>query len=233
MELFLIDAIGPIFRGYDRKRVNWSKIPFMHLANATEDDWAAINAELRTFTRGVTAQGYNAVTLHDLAHLAHHPLHEPDVTARISILREKITGFFNLLRDEFCLKVHLTTDVLPMTPAVAAGIGDNPLALNQYYRDPVYRVLNDFPQLSGLILRIGESDGNDVNDPIRTRLHLRDAKETNRLLHDLLPEFEKRGRDLIFRTWAVGATASAISFGTAIPSRKCSPAWIRRDSSFR
>ena len=198
MELFLIDAIGPIFRGYDRKRVNWSKIPFMHLANATEDDWAAINAELRTFTRGVTAQGYNAVTLDDLAH---HPLHEPDVTARISILREKFTGFFNLLRDEFCLKVHLTTDVLPMTPAVAAGIDDNPLAINQYYRDLVCQVLDDFPLLSGLILRIGESDGNDVNDPIRT--------------------------------WAVGATASAISFGTAIPSRKCSPAWIRRDSSFR
>ncbi len=205
MELFLIDAIGPFFRGYDRKRVNWSKIPFMHLANATEDDWAVIREELRTFARNITAQGYNAVTLDDLAHLAHHPLHEPDVTARISLLREKFTGFFNLLRDEYNLKVYLTTDVLPMTPAVAAGLGDNPLALNQYYRDLACQVLDDFPQLSGLILRIGESDGNDVNDPIRTRLHLRDAKETNRLLRDLLPEFEKRSRDLIFRTWTVGA----------------------------
>jgi hypothetical protein len=205
MELFLIDAIGPFFRGYDRKRVNWSKIPFMHLANASEDDWAAINEELRTFARNVTTQGYNSVTLDDLAHLAHHPLHEPEVTDRISRLREKFTGFFNLLRDEYNLKVYLTTDVLPMTPAVAAGIGDNPLVLSQYYRDLVCQVLDDFPQLSGLILRIGESDGNDVNDPIRTRLHLRDAKETNRLLRDLLPEFEKRSRDLIFRTWTVGA----------------------------
>ncbi len=205
MELFLIDAIGPFFRGYDRKRVNWSKIPFMHLANATEDDWAAISEELRTFAHGITAQGYNAVTLDDLAHLAHHPLHEPEVTDRISHLREKFTGFFNLLRDEFSLKIYLTTDVLPMTPAVAAGIGDNPLALSQYYRDLVCQVLDDFPQLSGLILRIGESDGNDVNDPIRTRLHLRNTKETNRLLRDLLPEFEKRSRDLIFRTWTVGA----------------------------
>lgn len=205
MELFLIDAIGPFFRGYDRKRVNWSKIPFMHLANATENDWAAISEELRTFARGVTAQGYNAVTLDDLAHLAHHPLHEPDVTARISILREKFAGFFDLLHDEFNLKVYLTTDVLPMTPAVAAGIGNSPFTLSQYYRGLVCQVLDDFPQLSGLILRIGESDGNDVNDPIRTRLHLRDAKETNRLLGDLLPEFEKRSRDLIFRTWTVGA----------------------------
>jgi hypothetical protein len=205
MELFLIDAIGPFFRGYERKRVNWSKIPFMHLAGAGEDDWAAIGGELRRFAGGVSAQGYNAVTLDDLAHLTHHPLHEPEVAERIAVLREKFAGYFDMLRDDFGLKVYLTTDVLPMTPAIAAAMGDDPVVLSGYYRDLVCQALDDFPQLSGLILRIGESDGNDVNDPIRTRLHLRSAKETNRLLRDLLPEFEKRGRDLIFRTWTVGA----------------------------
>jgi len=205
MELFLIDAIGPFFRGYDRKRVNWSKIPFMHLAEAGEKDWAAITGELRTFAREISAQGYNAVTLDDLAHLAHHPQHEPEITDRISVLRGRFAGFFQLLRDEFGLKVYLTSDVLPLTPAMEADMGANPLALGQYYRDLVCQILDDFPQLSGLILRIGESDGNDVKDPIRTRLHLRNAADTNRLLRDLLPEFEKRSRDLIFRTWTVGA----------------------------
>ncbi len=57
----------------------------------------------------------------------------------------------------------------------------------------------------GLILRIGESDGTDVSDPIRTQLHLTSAGGTNRLLKSLLPEFEKRGRTLILRTWTVGA----------------------------
>ncbi len=66
-------------------------------------------------------------------------------------------------------------------------------------------MLDDFPLLEGLILRIGESDGNDVRDPIRTHLHLRNAKETNRLLAGLLPEFEKRDKQLILRTWTVGA----------------------------
>jgi hypothetical protein len=48
MELFLIDAIGPSFRGYDRKRVNWSKIPFMHLADVSPDGWVdTVNEELR------------------------------------------------------------------------------------------------------------------------------------------------------------------------------------------
>lgn len=205
MELFLIDAIGPFFRGYERTRVNWSKIPFMHLAKASPGDWVAIEDDLRDFARQVSAQGYNAVTLDDLAHLAPHPLHEAEVADRIAFLREKFTRFFNLLHDEFGLRVYLTTDVLPMTPALAAVMGDNPVELEAYYLGLVRKILEDFPQLAGLILRVGESDGNDVQDPIRSRLHLRSAGEANRLLRVLLPEFEQRGKDLIFRTWTVGA----------------------------
>ncbi len=205
MELFLIDAIGPFFRGYGQQRVNWSKIPFAHLAGADERQWSRIESDLRQFAREVSAQGYNAVTLDDLAHLAPHPLHEPEVAAQIGLFREKFRRFFDILRDEFGLKIYLTTDVLPMTPAVEAGLGHHLEVLENYYKALVCGVLDDFPQLAGLILRIGESDGNDVSDPIRTQLHLRSAKETNRLLQLLLPEFEKRGRNLILRTWTVGA----------------------------
>ena len=100
MELFLIDAIGPFFRGCGRMRVNWSKIPFMDLLDASPDDWAAIGEELREFARQVSAQGYNAVTLDDLAHLAPHPLHEPEVADRIDFLRGKFTGFFDMLHGK-------------------------------------------------------------------------------------------------------------------------------------
>jgi hypothetical protein len=205
MEIFLIDAIGPFFRGYDHQRVNWSKIPFSHLVGASPDQWQQIETELRTFAREVSAQGYNSVTLDDLAHLAPHPLHEPEVASQIAIFREKFGRLFHILHQEFGLKIYLTTDVLPMTPAVAAGLGDDLNVLEDYYRALVCGVLGDFPQLAGLILRIGESDGHDVNSPIRTQLHLTSAKETNRLLHLLLPEFEKRGKNLILRTWTVGA----------------------------
>ena len=205
MELFLIDAIGPFFRGYQRMRINWSKIPFQHLQDASPDDWDLIENELRDFARQVSAQGYNAVTLDDLAHLAPHPLHEPEVADQIHFLRGKFTGFFDMLHHEFGLRVYLTTDVLPMTPALSKVMGDDPAELEAYYVGLVRGILTDFPQLAGLILRIGESDGNDVQDLIRTRLHLRNAGEANRLLRVLLPEFERRGKDLIFRTWTVGA----------------------------
>ena len=205
MELFLIDAISPFFRGYERARINWSKIPFMHLVDASPDDWVAMEDELRQFASKVSAQGYNAVTLDDLAHLAPHPLHEPEVADRIAFLRGKFVRFFDMLHGEFGLRVYLTTDVLPMTPALASALGDDPAGLEAYYVGLVRGILNDFPQLAGLILRVGESDGNDVEDPIRTRLHLRNPAEANRLLRALLPEFEQLGKDLIFRTWTVGA----------------------------
>lgn len=205
MEIFLIDAIGPFFRGYQRKRVNWSKIPFLHLDSATPELWEAIESDLRIFAKEAVAQGYNAVSLDDLAHLAHHPLHEPELRERIGHLREKFRCFFDLLKHEFGLEIYLTSDVVPVTPAVEEKIGHDKKALDDFYQELVVSLLDDFPQLAGLILRIGESDGNDVKDPIRTRLHVKNPQETNQLLRGLLPVFEARGKNLIFRTWTVGA----------------------------
>ncbi|MEY3895135.1 MAG: hypothetical protein RLZZ214_654, partial [Verrucomicrobiota bacterium] len=155
MELFLIDAIGPFFRGCGRMRVNWSKIPFMDLHDASPDDWSLIENELRDFARLVSAQGYNAVTLDDLAHLAPHPLHEPEVAERIDFLRGKFRAFFDMLHGDFGLRVYLTTDVLPVTPALSEAFGNDPAEMETYYVGLVRGILEDFPQLAGLILRVG------------------------------------------------------------------------------
>lgn len=208
MELFLIDAIGPFFRGYDKSRINWSKIPFPHLKTkgpAAEIQWQRIHDDMRDFAREVSNLGYNAVTLDDLAHLATHPMHEPEIAADIAFFRKQFTSLFNLLSEEFGLKIFLTSDVIPLTPSIETSLSEQADELEAYYISLVKGVLDDFPQLTGIILRIGESDGNDVKDPIRTKLHLRDSKETNRLLRQLIPEFDSRGKKLILRTWTVGA----------------------------
>lgn len=208
MELFLIDAIGPFFRGYGKSRINWSKIIFPHLATSgpeAEAQWKRIHEDMRDFAREVSALGYNAVTLDDLAHLAPHKMHEPQIASDIAFYRKQFTSLFNLLTEEFGLQIFLTSDVIPLTPAIEESLSDQTDELEAYYLSLVRGVLDDFPQLSGIILRIGESDGNDVKDPIRTRLHLRDPKEANHLIRKLLPEFESRGKKLILRTWTVGA----------------------------
>jgi len=208
MELFLIDAIGPFFRGYEKRRINWSKIPFTHLKTSgaeAEPQWQGIEADMRHFAREVAALGYNSVTLDDLAHLATHPLHEAEIAERIAFFREKFSALFDILTEEFGLKIFLTSDIIPLTPAIAASLSEKPAELEEYYLSLVTQILDDFPQLSGLILRIGESDGNDVKDPIHTRLHLRNPKDTNHLLRKLLPHFDSRGKKIILRTWTVGA----------------------------
>ncbi len=208
MQLFLIDAIGPFFRGYESPRINWSKIPFSHLqteGEAADVQWETIHSDLDHFATQISKIGYNAVTLDDLAHLVTHPLHEDEVAARIGFFRQEFLKIFRRLRDSHGLQIFLTSDIIPLTPAIEEAIGKNEKALEDYYVDLVIRALDDFPELSGIILRIGESDGNDVKDPIRTRLHLRNPRETNRLVKRLLPHFESRDKKLILRTWTVGA----------------------------
>ncbi|QTN31759.1 hypothetical protein HZ994_05275 [Akkermansiaceae bacterium] len=208
MELFLIDAIGPFFRGYEKRRINWSKIPFTHLKTSGPEagaQWAQIREDMRHLAREVCALGYNAVTLDDLAHLAPHPLHEPGIAADIAFFREQFAALFEILTEEFNLAVYLTSDIIPLTPAIEASLAGKKDELEDYYLSLVDGVLADFPQLSGLVLRIGESDGNDVTDPIRTKLHLRNPRDTNRLLRRLLPLFDEAGKTLILRTWTVGA----------------------------
>ncbi|MCH7227185.1 hypothetical protein [Haloferula sp. A504] len=205
--LFLIDAIGPFFRGYGKRRINWSKIPFTHLATegeARRHQWAGIRADLRHFAGEVSALGYNAVTLDDLAHLVPHPLHEPEVVRRIGVFREEFAACFRIL-DEFGLKIYLTSDIIPLTSAIEESIGSDRQALEDYFCGLIDHCLEDFPVLAGIILRIGESDGVDVKDPIHSRLHLTSPSGTNRLLRRLVPVFEARGRDLVLRTWTVGA----------------------------
>ncbi len=207
MELALIDAIGPFFRGYEKRRINWSKIPFLHLVTdgpQRETQWTDIRAELDAFARQVAALGYNAVSFDDIAHLTDHPWYEPEVRARIAGLREEFRRCFAIARSHG-LRIFLTADFLTTTAAIDARIGDDPAKAAAWFAELAAAFLDDFPEVEGIILRIGESDGHDVRDPLRSRLFLRTAREVNRMLRALLPVFEQRQRRLIFRTWTVGA----------------------------
>jgi hypothetical protein len=207
MDLALIDAIGPFFRGYARRVINWSKIPFPHLTTRGPEratQWAEIREELAVFAARVRAMGFNAASLDDVAHLSLHPWLEPEVRERNAILREEFRLCFAVLR-EAGLRVFVTSDFLTTTAAVDALLRERLDAAETWFGEVVAAFLDDFPEVEGVILRIGESDGLDVSDPLRSRLFLRTAGQVNRMLHSLLPIFERRERKLIFRTWTVGA----------------------------
>ncbi len=209
MDLALIDGIGPFLRGCVGSRINWSKIPFAQLPVSGEEGsearWGQIEADAGRLLEGVTRMGYNAISFDDVAHLVDHPDFEPEIRARSSFFAEKFRGIFRQALSHG-LRVYVTTDYFTATPAVEARLRGKSGACERWFAGMVDRFLGDFPEVSGVILRVGESDGRDVRDPVRSRLALHSAAGANRLLKTLLPVFERRGRTLIFRTWTVGAS---------------------------
>jgi hypothetical protein len=207
MDLALIDAIGPFFRGYHKRRINWSKIPFAHLATSGPErgpQWHAIRTDLETFARKVSTLGYNAVSLDDVVHLSDHPWFEPEVRARNRVFREEFRTLFALL-GSYGLRIYLTADFVTTSAAVDDHLRGRPPLAATWFREVAAGCLDDFPEIEGIILRVGEADSQDVKDPLRSRLIVRTARQVNHMLRVLLPVFEERERRLVFRTWTVGA----------------------------
>ena len=206
-DLFLIDAVGPFFRGYNRRTINWSKIPFAHLkleGPGAESQWAGVREDLDTFCSQVASLGFNAVSLDDVTHLAEHSAYELDVRARILRWRSEFRRCF-AIAESHGLSVYLTMDVFSATPSVRAHLESTRRSIDDFLADLLTQFLSDFPEVAGVIVRIGESDGKDVKDDFRSELYLTEPEQVNRFLKRLLPVFEEAGRTLIFRTWTVGA----------------------------
>lgn len=206
MELRLIDAIGPFFRGIKRRRLNWSKIPFHDLpvGRGADRHWVQIRKGLDEFAGQVLAAGFNAVTLDDIAHLTDHPWYEDEVRERIGYFAERFGELIDDLRRRG-LRVYVTSDVVTMTKAVSRKTNGCRRKQRQFYFEILERFFVRFPEVDGVILRVGESDGLDVHDELRSELHLRTPKEGNGFLRELLPKMEAAGKTVILRTWTVGA----------------------------
>lgn len=207
MHLFLIDAIGPFFRGYELRTINWSKIPFEHLkldGPGHDVQWARIREDLDAFCGKAAALGFTAVSLDDVTHLADHAWYELETRARISKWRAEFRRCFEIARKHG-LQVFLTMDVFSSTPAVRVQLTKLRRSVEDFLREQLDAFLGDFPEVSGVIVRIGESDAPDVAHEFRSELHLKKPEQVNRFLRALLPVFQKHERKLIFRTWTVGA----------------------------
>lgn len=207
MHLLLIDAIGPFFRGYDRRTINWSKIPFSHLrleGPESHAQWARIREELDVFCAKAVAMGFNAVSLDDVTHLADHPWYELETRARIARWRTEFRRCFEVVRRHG-LQIYLTMDVFSATPSVREQLTKLRRSVESFLAEQLDMFLADFPEVAGVIVRIGESDAADVVHEFRSELYLKKPEQVNRFLRALLPTFEKHKRKLIFRTWTVGA----------------------------
>lgn len=207
MEIFLIDAIGPFFRGYTRKRINWSKIPFQHLCLEGEEkrrQFDQIAADMHVFCAKVRKAGYNSVSLDDVSHLAPDPTHGTEINRKIGILCEEFQILFTIIK-KYDLDIYLTMDILTFTPGLKALTERDRKAGIHFIIRQVETIFTDFPDVNGIIFRIGESDAKDVKGEFKSELFLRSSKEVNRMVKAVLPVFEQHKKQFILRNWTVGA----------------------------
>ncbi|MCA1962850.1 MAG: hypothetical protein LDL31_02755 [Prosthecobacter sp.] len=160
--------------------------------------------ELNVLARQASAWGFNAASIDDVAHLADHEYLEPEVRQRISRYRVEMGKCLRVL-SQAGLAVHVTMDVFSATPWLLKRLRIARRSVNSYLAELLDRFLADFPEVAGVIVRIGESDGKDVRDDFHSQLVIKTPYDARHMLEELLPVFEKHGRRLIFRTWTVGA----------------------------
>lgn len=204
--LFLIDGNGPFFRENRREEINWSKIDFAELdsgGSIPEERCRQIKNDFRLFTGRAAAMGYNAVTLDDLAHLIPLPLYAGELIQKIEQYRELYRKLF-AIAGESGMQVFITTDLLFFNPVIEQLIGDSRQKAGALIVSCCSKFFEDFPEAGGIIFRIGESDGVDVEGDFRSRLILKTPAQARRMLKTLLPVFEQHSKLLIFRTWTVG-----------------------------
>jgi hypothetical protein len=206
MHIFLIDGIGPFFR-HAKGRINWSKIPFADLERDGELDrerMVEIRRDFASLCNQVAELGYNAITLDDVAHLARWSGYAGARQRLVESYREEWRRLFEIA-GAAGLGVYLTTDVMFHTPELERALGTSTRRIAGWLEGALAGVLDDFPQVRGVILRFGECDGKDVRGQLHSRLAVRSPRQLRLLMRRLLPVFEQRRRTLVVRTWSVGA----------------------------
>ncbi|MDF1739243.1 MAG: hypothetical protein P1U86_08795 [Verrucomicrobiales bacterium] len=163
-----------------------------------------VKQDMRTFCRSVSEIGYNGVTLDDVPHLADHEFYEATVRKRIILYRRYFKELFQVIREEG-LNIYLTMDILTFTPALERRLGNSEKNQREFMKSLLEGFFTDFPEVAGVVFRIGESDGVDIKEQFRSKLVLKSPAMVNRTLKAVLPVFEKHKRRCIFRTWTVGA----------------------------
>jgi len=207
MNIFMIDGIGPFFRNIDRRRINWSKIPFRHLDRGGFPAPFKMEAALREFETLVarsSAAGFNAISIDDLAHIAMHPDYSKRLKERIAAYRSYYKRIFEIAAQAD-MRIYLTSDIIFDPPGYPHPLKSVSKEILPFLKELLEELFDSFPQTAGLIIRIGECDGVDVEGDFRSILSVRTPAQCRRILEGLLPLFEARRRNLVFRLWTVGA----------------------------
>ncbi len=215
----LADLSGPFFDPHKPFR-NWSSFPFGQLdlphapyVDAAQLDWGVERAIAHLqILRG---QGYTGVVVDNLAHLVTldaagiMPAASP-TRRRTLVYRDAFTRLF-AAAAALGLEVFVTSDMQWSTPELRRAAGrlraENP-RLAELNRLALVELFSVFPQVRGVVLRVGEAGGAHNQGAAYTGHMIYTTPAALRsLIAGLLPVAEAHDRLLIVRTWSIGIGA--------------------------
>lgn len=206
--LSIIDTLGPFFvENPDRRDINWSKVIFADLENGDRLDMATRRKIIENFdiyVQRVAQLGYNSVSVDDLAHLVSFTFYDQN----LQVLLRDYHGLYKKLfaiAKRHNMKIFVNTDYLFFNQSISDHLAETSTSPDDFYTTVLTTALRDFPEIDGVILRVGETDGTDVSGHFLSQLLLHTPQQAHRLIRKILPLFEHTGKKLIFRTWTVGA----------------------------
>ncbi|GAA1917150.1 hypothetical protein [Nocardioides hwasunensis] len=181
---------------------------------------ATARGSVLDFAHHVLAQGYNAVAVPGfLEYVTFDAIPEvyaddPEYAARARAMREAFGPIWAEL-DGLGLDVYLRTDMLTLSAPLERHLterydldaGDPDLW--QVYETALDEIYAELPQLSGVVLRIGEG-GSIYNSPgidFYSEISVTTAPAVRAMLGALTDQAERADKDVVFRTWSVGVGA--------------------------
>jgi hypothetical protein len=206
-KLHIIDALGPFIEKSDQEIINWSKVIFSdlekngHLSASVQN---RIAKRFDTYLTRVTRLGYDSISVDDLAHLVNFSFYNPDLRALLKDYQALYRRLFDVAKNHN-VKIFVNTDYLFYNDDIQKHLTEKNIENTDFFIELLEKVFETFPEIAGIILRIGEHDGTDVKGSFLSRLTLRSPEHANTLLRKILPIFEKHNKALIFRTWTIGA----------------------------
>lgn len=211
--IYMVDSSAPFFVRKKQKKeqsaepsINWSKAPTHDLLKNNKvrrKTHKKIREGFQVYVKRLSKLGYNSLSIDEAAYLL-WPVREVDslpIRKWVQKYRKYYRKLFRIAL-EHGMTPYLTADVWYF---VHTPEGAKKRELFEHMARSFRGLLKDFPELGGIILRVGESDGVDVESPFRSQLMVKTAADLRKCLQTILPAFQETEKTLIFRTWTLGA----------------------------